>query len=411
MYYIRDNVNSGSSEIDMFFHNATLMGYNRNEKWLSKVLLTDFVGPAYSEDPVPQEDKEAFKNSFMKLFEIFSRKYEDQMDVVFSQTEDYHIHAPSFRVIYPEVTVRNSRGQTTDIKDLVVLHQFVWDDESKNLNPIRIEGTRLSLGVMEILSGYYHSHLPSRGRSYFEDVGLVKNPFCVGNTDLSMMEGEFEVEMDYDRYELYLYLIDSYVTWESLEGTPYISLTKITDANKSTINNFKEKIADTLVSKILDDKVPIEVDFYLAADRFQIKRNKKASDFIRTQVVKYLSEPQQSEILCIYHHALKEFFGRGKGEEVTPIKMPVTYNREGEEESPYMIFRGEKRTPKIIRTDKRVNKILPVEDHIIYPKFLDYVLRKLEARYYNTQTTNSAIRIYSARRDATRSSTSDKVSM
>jgi hypothetical protein len=51
--------------------------------------------------------------------------------------------------------------------------------------------------------------------------------FCLGTGDTSSIRAIFNDEQDIDKFEAFCWMIDSFVRWESTEGTPYISMSKL----------------------------------------------------------------------------------------------------------------------------------------------------------------------------------------
>ena len=77
----------------------------------------------------------------------------------------------------------------------------------------------------------------------------------------------------------------------------------------------------------------------------------------------------------------------------------------------YTIFRGRKIYPKIIKEDRRSQKPISIEEYIVYPKFLENVIRKLESRIYEKAVVKSTTRLYHTISNASRGVTSDTVSV
>lgn len=82
-----------------------------------------------------------------------------------------------------------------------------------------------------------------------------------------------------------------------------------------------------------------------------------------------------------------------------------------EDKNSYFIFRGKKIYPKVIKEYDRNKKIISIDDHIVYPKFLKDVLRELEYRIYEKAITKSGIKLQNSISNANRSITSNTVSV
>lgn len=381
------NILTPLSARENVLNNAYLMGISSTRNWFEKILNLRIGVPESTR--INRRQFEKYKNSMLKMFDIYKGHYKEYFDV---QIVDGTI---LFKILYPEFTISNSEGRSHLIKDLIVVHSFAYNPVEGHVYPARIQGMRLTRTSEEIYTGYKHSHLHSSSSSEYRTAPFSIGTFCIGNeTDLSLLEAEFEVMMDYERIELYLFVIDSMVQWESLEGVPYIRMSSIYDENFKTVTNINVAYANRVVQHIEENRLTLDVDFYYAEGRYKIKPNKKASDFIKKIVLEILLPEQYECILTLYSPSLKSFLGLSV--EDTVRSAPEVEKQEGE--IPFTFFNGVKRYCKAIEMnpEKRKNKRTPIEDYIIYPEFLNYVTRKLEERLFKKTSTSSAIAYCSA---------------
>ena len=379
-----------------FVHNAMLLSRHRDKDFLQrlydkgKLHLFDIYEP-----------KQSHINEFFKFLDLFEAKYKDNFDLgLYYDGCDFF---PYFKVLYPEFIITNSEGREHTIRDLVVIHEVAYKDgHVYTKHPM---GGRLSKTLLEIVSGYQQSHLGSRER-------WNKNPFndykrfCVGgDTDVSRMIAEFEVEIDWDRYELYLFCIDSMVTWESLEGVPYIKMEVIENALNNKVTTVNENYVNKVISYIEKEKLPLNVNFYIANNRFRIRPDERANAFVKDIILKVCNFSEYKSILVSRVPNTFDQFLQMKAEGANTSEFEVKAKDQ------YMIFRGEKRYAKMIKKDQRQEQTLNIEDYNVYPNFLKDVLKQLECRIYEKAVTKSGIRIQNSRSNANRSVTSDTISM
>lgn len=154
---------------------------------------------------------------------------------------------------FPKITITNSKKETVEINDLIIVIEFRRDFlKFKNAY---IYGTVFSATNKLYASKFRHSHLPSA------DDFTSFNTFCLGSSDVAsiMMRLSTEPFNPY-LFETFLYQLDAYVKWESLEGGPYYRMNTIgTDRNNNrsltppiNINTyFKQCIDNKLISKSL----------------------------------------------------------------------------------------------------------------------------------------------------------------
>lgn len=379
-----------------FVHNAMLLGKHRNKKFLQR-LYDKGILHLYDR----YEPEQSHIDEFFRFLDLFEAKYKDNFDLGLHYDGcDFY---PYFKVIYPEFIITNSTGREHTIRDLVVIHEVAYNNGHVYTKHPR--GGRLSKTMLEIAAGYQQSHLGSRSdwnKYPFNDY----KRFCVGgDTDVSRMITEFEVEIDWDRYELYLFCIDSMITWESLEGVPYIKMEVI----KNALNNKVKSVTVSHVNKVINyiekEKFPLDVNFYIAGNRYRIRPDERANNFVKNIVLKVCNFSEYKSILVSRVPNTFDEFLQMKTEGANTSEFEVKVKDQ------YMIFRGEKRYAKMIKKDQRQEQTLNIEDYNVYPNFLKDVLKQLECRIYEKAVTKSGIRIQNSRSNANRSVTSDTISM
>lgn len=379
-----------------FVHNTMLLGRHRNKKFLQR-LYDKGILHLYDR----YEPEQSHIDEFFRFLDLFEAKYKDNFDLGLHYDGcDFY---PYFKVIYPEFIITNSYRREHTIRDLVVIHQVAYrNGHVYTKHPM---GGRLSKTLLEIVAGYQQSHLGSRS-------GWNKNPFndysrfCVGgDTDVSRMIAEFEVEIDWDRYELYLFCIDSMITWESLEGVPYIKIQVIPEALNNLVTAVSKHCINKVVNYIEREKLPLDVNFYIAGNRYRIRPDERANAFIKEIVLKVCNFSEYKNILVSrVPNTFNQFLQmKAEGTNISEFEIQV--------KDQYMIFRGEKRYAKMIKKDQREEQTLYIEDYNVYPNFLKDVLKQFECRIYEKAVTKSGIKIQNSRNNANRSVTSDTVSV
>lgn len=379
-----------------FVHNTMLLGRHRNKKFLQR-LYDKGILHLYDR----YEPEQSHIDEFFRFLDLFEAKYKDNFDLGLHYDGcDFY---PYFKVIYPEFIITNSYRREHTIRDLVVIHQVAY--KNGHVYTKHPMGGRLSKTLLEIVAGYQQSHLRSKSNWH-------KNPFneystfCVGgDTDVSRMIAEFQVEIDWDRYELYLFCIDSMITWESLEGVPYIRIEVIENALNNTVTDVNKYCVTRVLSYIEKEKLPLDVNFYIAGNRYRIRPDERANAFIKEIVLKVCNFSEYKSILVSRVPNTFDQFLQMKAEGANTSEFEVKVKDQ------YMIFRGEKRYAKMIKKDQRQEQTLNIEDYNVYPNFLKDVLKQLECRIYEKAVTKSGIKIQNSRNNANRSVTSDTVSM
>lgn len=139
-------------------------------------------------------------------------------------------------VRYPIITISNSNGSSHIIRDLYLRYKFDGFGRLRS----HLEILRGTLTDKEFISGYGHSHISNLSHSE-ESLKTWKIP-CLGIGPLYQTTRELENSItSLDEYETlklrynYLFnLCDDFLSWESLEGTPYKFLEEIGKNNGLT---------------------------------------------------------------------------------------------------------------------------------------------------------------------------------
>ncbi len=391
-----------NGNIKRILNNATLLGTHKDKVFLERLFDKQTI-QIRGADNLTSIEKSLLKSQFFRILDLFEEKYKGQADLGFHYDQQAGYFMPYFKVLYSKFIITNSQGRTHEIRDLFVFHSFKWTNGS--VHPYKLEGGRFSKTDLEISSSYQQSHLGSH--SSWKSDPFYCSRFCIGSdTDVSLMMAEFEVEMDFDRYELFLFCVDSMITWESLEGVPYIKMEVVKNANSNRVTSSQERYEDAVIKHILDDKTPLDVDFYVADGLYKIHPNLRASDFIKKIVLKYMTFDIAKSILVSRVPNTFDHYLQMKAEGVAARAMnKITATKE------YTIFRGRKIYPRIIKKDRRNEVPISIEDYIVYPKFLENVLRKLESRIYEKAVVKSATEIHNSSSNAHRSVASDTISV
>lgn len=382
--------------ITRIVHNAMLLNIHKNKNFLKKLFKQKKLKFFNSNEKI----KVADVNDFFKFLDLFESKYKENFDLGFEYSYSEDCFKPYFKVLYPKFTITNSLNKHHVIEDLLVIHLVCYgNDHVYTAHP---KGSRLSKTENEINSGYQQSHLPSHANWLNSPFNASR--FCTGgDTDVSRMISEFEVELDWDRYELYLFCIDSMVKWESLEGVPHKKISTINTSN-NLVNYVNLNKVNSVVSFILKTKLPLDLNFYIANNKYKIKPDEKANAFIKDIVLKLFQYDTFKDILTIRVQNTFDNFLEIPNVTGNSFNFNVTNDQ-------YIIFRGKKVFPKLIKKNQRQQKSITVDDYIVYPKFLKHVLTELEYKIYERAIIKSGIKIYNSCDNANRSFTSDSISL
>lgn len=384
--------------LNKIVHNAMLMNTHKDKDFLQFLFDKGMLHFERYNNP-----NQKAVNEFYRLLDLFDAKYKNLYDLGF--TFDGSSFYPYFKVLYPKFTITNTNGDLHTIKDLVVIHTVAYNpNNGGHIYTKHPMGGRLSKTKLEIAACYQQSHLS--GHNEWNKQPFYVSSFCVGgDTDVSRMIAEFEVEMDWDRYELYLFCVDSMITWESLEGVPYRKMRDIKNALNNKVTSANQNQVNTLVNRIIKDKIPLDLDFYIDKGLYRIRPNEKADEFVKNLVLQCFDFDKYKFILVSRVPNTFNEFLQMKAEQATEKQFNITVPDQ------YTLFRGKKVFAKLIKEDTRNEPVVSLENLIVYPNFLKDVLSQLESRIYGKAVTKSGIKIYNSFSNAPRSVSSDTVSV
>lgn len=168
------------------------------------------------------------------FLEILKHENNDVIDPYL--LENYFGKPLSLTIRYPEIHITNSNNLCHTIRDLFVNMEF-------NRQGFIEEGfdiQRSTFTKEELVVRYVHSHTPTM---YEIDTRCLKSKYnpCTGTGDfaasLSAIKGygghPQEEESEITRF---FTLLDAFLSWESLEGVPYISIGKLSQIGGSIDN-------------------------------------------------------------------------------------------------------------------------------------------------------------------------------
>ncbi len=160
---------------------------------------------------------------------------------------------------FPEIEISNKNDNKHIIKDLYV--KIGYKINGSNVKLTELQGYRGKMTYEEHSTKYSHSHLPSSGLDSFV-------PFCLGSSEMADLKNDWVImENDFDQilFELFLYQLDAYVRWESLDGGPYHRMTEIRIQNSARVS--KEEMVSAF-KKVISNKIKIPCKWDNSSLRF-----------------------------------------------------------------------------------------------------------------------------------------------
>lgn len=273
--------------------------------------------------------------------------YPERYDIV----EDTHII-----IHFPEIEISNENKKSLKIYNLFTIFKF---ENYLTYDYIELHGWLMSPTRKQYLYDYAHSHLPISDTNYKEDKYNLLNdscPFCLGNGTLNKLICSWQDDFtNISIFECILYELENFVSWESLEGGPYIFLNKVIN-NSDTIDydkyytncNFKY-----VINKLYESNESIPV---------KIIEDSKINKYIEL----YYPLEFKSKLSNIIENTITEVYTRYSLDDNDSIFDRLDKNR-------FIPFRGKNIKLEIYKEDDNVQ----LELKNIKNDIIEYILEKL----------------------------------
>jgi hypothetical protein len=155
----------------------------------------------------------------------------------------------NFIIHFPIINIKNRDGRTHVITDLYFKTEVNFLGASGiNKISINVKGGRGSATVSEIYSAYGHSHL-SNGLN-----ACSFSSFCLGASDFKVLIANLQMNPEEYLWEMYLYSIEAYLSWESLDGGPYNRIEKIRSPQNSSSIIEAIRIESVRLAKLIPEE-------------------------------------------------------------------------------------------------------------------------------------------------------------
>ena len=357
-----------------------------------------------------------------EMIKIFEQKFQENQDLAFEVEDNSGVFElkPYFKVLYPEIEITNTNKEKHTIKNLVVVFSLKWDSYFKKWKIDEMTGLRLTLSYLELNKSYSHSHLSSHSpTSNFKS--MTSSKFCLGSSTLGMSIAEYNTESDKEKSNLVLegilYTLDTYVTWESLEGVPHNYIRNLLPLGGTAVNDDSlDSHSIRVVNFLKENRIPLALDYGVMNDSIFIKNSLENAEFFKGILQsssisgrsslqrEYLCFPSQGETFL---QAASNFYSVAQVRHLAKeYKQTHLYNLS----KPFTFFNGRKHSLVFsFYMEKKIQK--DEQNIIIYPKFLKHVYRKLESQIQKARLRSQAVRYLTTLRSAKGSPRQDQVTL
>lgn len=356
------------------------------------------------------------------MIKIFEQKFQERQDLAFEVKKNLEVFElkPYFKVLYPEIEITNTNKEKHTIKNLVVVFSLKWDSYFKKWKIDEMRGLRLTLSYLELNKSYSHSHLSSSSiTSNFKS--MTSSKFCLGSSTLGMSIAEYNTESNKEQSNLVLegilYTLDTYVTWESIEGVPHKHICNLLPLGGTVVSDSSlDSRSLRVVNFLKENKIPLALDYGVMKDSIFIKNSLENAEFFKDILQNSSITGRgslQREYLCFHSQgktflqAASNFFSVTQVRHLAKeYKQTHLYNLN----KPFTFFNGRKHSLVFsFYMEKKIQK--DEQNIIIYPKFLKHVYRKLESQIQKARLRSQAVRYLITLRSAKGSPRQDQVTL
>jgi hypothetical protein len=222
------------------------------------------------------------------LKEVYGDDWDFEIEV-FLVFSGIRINIKSILIYYRDIEITNITKNTHKIKGLLVKVPFHFDNYSNKMTIITNEkpyGVRLNFSFAEYVSSYSHSHL-IQSTDAINTTGFKE--FCTGTSDIvsipKLIAEQDILSQDFKNYiNLFLFTLDSFVKYESLEGRPYVYFEKISEnigLRNYRISFSEEALTENFKKYLVSNKNNINFNYEIKADKYFLLLDDNYKNFIK----------------------------------------------------------------------------------------------------------------------------------
>ena len=355
---------------------------------------------------------ETLFNQYKICMKVISDIYENKWDVDFILTQTsskIYINIKAVHILFEEIVITNSGGQNHTIKDLLVAIGL-QNDDNRRLKIERLKGGRLTLTYAEFQSNYFHSHLSvDCQRLNGGDYSVVPffTPFCTGSGEINMYQSDINGDGFTERnFIAFAMQIMTLVTWESLEGMPYIYMRNIRIRPSSgsyfypSERGHSEPVYRKILTNLIENQITPDIDvIFNSNNSFEVVDNEKISKLANELP---LTDQEKDIFLCSPVPGTNNTHYYGYNSTPGFNSVPTFTSN--------YIFRGELRQ-FTVGSAPAANATTTAEiQYKLHPNVIKYVKKKLEYELNKKRIRQSTINRYKVKpSDAGESVQSDPV--
>ena len=320
--------------------------------------------------------------------------YEEAWDIDFVigfHNRKAYIYIKGIYILFPQITIKNRDNKTHLIKDLLV-RITLFNQDNSNIKVGRLMGGRLTLSYAEYQNDYFHSHLPSyRGNINPRMILPFLGSFCTGSGEINIFQSNINGDgFSEERFMRYVMQLMSLVGYESIEGTPYRHISRISARSQSGSvfhldNRKQERFKSRIIRYYKDNNIIPTVDITIdSTNQYFIADNEAFQAFVYD--VNFTEEEKHQYFCTLSDNGQYYMYGSTPGFS-TPPTVRSTF-----------IFRGEERGMTIEPAPVTATTVT----YIVHPNLFKYLKEEIEYELNQDKIRQSTINRYKVELDNAR---------
>ena len=362
-----------------------LSGNIRNVAWFTHQFEKGRVYLIGSDEVMSQNVFDKFKSAIRVINDIYDNSWDINFKLAF-HNKKLRIEIQGIYILFPIVNITNRNNNRHTIKDLLVeikLNSY----RNQNIRIDYLKGGRLTLSYAEYQSDYFHSHLSTTKSAISSGMTLpYMNSFCTGSGEINIYQADINGEgFTEERFIRYAMQIMSLVSYESIEGTPYKYISKISarpgsgrhyNADNIRKLRFKNKVISYYKQ---EDKIPV-IDIHIdSTNSYYISDNETFKNFIYS--IPFNDEDKNWFFCSLGDNNIYYSYGQIPGYAIPP-NIQSTF-----------IFRNVEKRMVIEPAPEGVNTV----NYIVHPNLIKYLKEEIEYELNKGKIRKSTIDRYSVK--------------
>lgn len=329
---------------------------------------------------------EKFGNQIDSMISMLNNVYGENWDFhlipVFDDNFKYYIL--NVKILFPEFTIINQDDKTHQIRNLITCFEIGINTDTTDFTiyPKWLEGTRATISQAENFSGYMHSHLHATSNINYRQC-LNASDFCTGGntTEINTIRDDLFLEgYVEEKFEMYLYMIQTFVEYESIEGIPYIRFSTVVNPIEELFIplEYRQSYINEKYSEFKDYLKFSDLNYTYNNGKYQVLNDNALQSMYRRVILKYIPSGQIKDFLVkktldgkligLSHKSIHHLNTNGSNKEFKDDNGIVAYT----------MIQGRKIEFKIDGEPVKID----VDSYTLHPNLDNYARQQMEQQLY-----------------------------